>query len=390
MSSKAIVFVGCGYPMGGVLFLAHMGVAIARMAKGADFYFAAIDRATQDGYWDVVRKDIPENQILHAPAFDELAKMTVMLAEKYAKVLVHTAGGWGQTKFVCLAKRMLPAEISRRIVLVGTTHSYRNDSRWRIPMSLLQYWMYRAYYRAVVFQCQYAAKRFCGGRRLIRCGRGEIIPLGCEEFSDAALRAPLRGLSHAVKDVLEDSSLFKFVYLAAFRPGKMHVWLISSIAKALKANPHVRLILCGTGPRSMIEEIESCIAENEISSQVLCAGLIARADIPSVLGHCSCAVVASRSETFGHNYLEPMFAGLPVIGTPVGVGAEIIKNGETGYLFSHGDEKSFQAAVERVIRHPKLAAEMGKNARRLVTHGYRHEDVAIRHVDLYQRILAED
>ena len=98
--SNAVVFIGCGFPMGGVLFLAHLGVAIAEQGRAmdADVYFAAIDQEGQAGFWEIAEKGISSERIIRAASFASLAEKIVALAHGYSKVLVHTAGGWGQTK----------------------------------------------------------------------------------------------------------------------------------------------------------------------------------------------------------------------------------------------------------------------------------------------------
>lgn len=62
-----------------------------------------------------------------------------------------------------------------------------------------------------------------------------------------------------------------------------------------------------------------------------------RNDVPDILAECDLMVVPSRSEGFGLVVIEGMFAKLPVIASNEGGPAELIKNGETGYLVPCGD-----------------------------------------------------
>ncbi len=389
--SKAVVFIGCGYPMGGVLFLAHMGVEIYRKQENldADFFFAAIKGESQFGFWRIVHEMIPASRIVAASTFDEVSRMIVALARRYSKVVVHTAGGWGQTKQIIAAKWRHRRDESRRIVLVGTTHSYRNDSWLRIPMSIFQYMMYRLFYRMVVFQCDYAVNRFVGGRRLIQDKRACVIPLGCETFDSFSLAAPQGGICPRVQKALSDSSVFKFVYLAEFRPGKNHRWLVTSLAPVLKSHPSSMLLLCGTGNRKMVENVVKCIHLNGVTSQVIMAGFVNRTAIPYVLSHCDCAIVPSGSETFGHNFLEPMFAKIPVLGTAVGVGVEIIQNHRTGFTISLNKVKEFRYRASFMIENREVVRKMGENAFMMVSDKYSHANVAARHVELYNQLLKE-
>lgn len=389
--SNAVVFIGCGFPIGGVLFLAHMGVAIAEQGKrlNADIYFAAIDQEGQVGFWEVARKGISPDRMIHTPSFDSLSEKIVALAHDYAKVLVHTAGGWGQTLRIVKAKRHLPRAIKHRVTLIGTTHSYRHDSRLRILMSAIQNVMYRLYYRMVVFQCDYAAERFFGGQRLIREGRATVIPLGCEVFTEECLKTPQGSLSDDLRVLLTDNALFKFVYLAAFRPCKNHKWLISALAPVLKSHPRCRLLLCGEGAARVVNRMKVFTRRLGVAHQVIFAGRVDRLSIPYVLANSNCAVVPTKAETFGHNFLEPMFAGIPVLGTEVGVGRDIVQDGGTGFRITLKDPQSLQRAALTMLGDEELCSRMGRNARNVVANQYGHEAVAKRHVALYQRLLEE-
>jgi glycosyltransferase involved in cell wall biosynthesis len=66
----------------------------------------------------------------------------------------------------------------------------------------------------------------------------------------------------------------------------------------------------------------------------------------------------------GLKVLQYMAAGLPVIANPVGVQAEMVRHGESGYLASTPDEWS--AAVGRLMHDPALRRRMGEAGRQRV------------------------
>lgn len=390
--SDAVVFIGCGYPMGGVLFMAHMGCAICKASQGRayDYYFASISEEAQKGYWDLVHSQMDDSVIIKAETFNDLTARIATLAKKYRRVLVHTGGGYGQTKHFVRMRNSVGKSLSRRFVFVGTTHSYRHDSILRIPMSAFQYVLYRIYYRMIVFQCQYAADRFVGGRDLIRRGMGVVVPLGCEEFGKTDELAPAGIAANGeLSAVLHDKKLFKFVYLAAFRPGKMHAWLVRAIAPVLRRHPESRILFCGTGAKKVVDSVMSTIRKKGLGAQIILPGKISRAEIPWLLAHCNCAVVPSRAETFGHNFLEPMFAGLPVLGTRVGIGRDIIRDGETGYGFDLSKVSTLQIAAEKMLSDPEATCELGKCAKVVVEKEFTHATVARRLVRVYEEVLSD-
>lgn len=389
--SNAVVFIGMTYPYGAIRHFALLGCELFKVCQDdVDFYFASIACEPDKGCWDIVRQTIPNEHVIKTDTFEELVGRCCGLARIYEKVVVHTGGGWGQTKHFVRARKRMDKKFRGRLVFIGTTHSYRHDSFLRIPMSAFQYVLYRLYYRMIIFQCQYAADRFIGGNHLIKLGKGAVVPLGCEPFGEVGNDIP-KGIAEnaSLSVMLKDCALFKFVYLAAFRPGKMHVWLVHAIAPVLRNHKEARVLFCGTGNMDVIRATEIAIAQEGLQEQILLTGQIPRAEVPWLLQHSNCALVPSRAETFGHNFLEPMFAGIPVVGTPVGVGRDVIISGRTGQVFDLKDPSSLAAAVESMVAHPADAARMGQMAKASVENRFRHADVARQLVGLYGRLLAD-
>lgn len=388
--SNAVVFLAMTYPWGGIRHFALLGNEMHKIKeRNFDFYVASISQEPDRGFWNTVRSEVPAEDIIEAATFPELVACSLELAERYDHVIIHTGGGWGQTKHFIDALRQLSKKLTNRIILMGTTHSYRHDSWMRIPMSAFQYVLYRLYYRMIVFQCQYAADRFVGGNDLIRRGKGVVVPLGCEPFPEKTDEPPQVIAEKGLDRLLLDDRLFKFVYLAAFRPGKMHVWLVHAIAPVLRKHPESRVLFCGTGERAVIRAVEDSIVQEGLQEQVLLTGQIPRDEVPWLLQHSNCALVPSRAETFGHNFLEPMFAGIPVVGTPVGIGRDIIISDKTGRFFDLKNPASLASAAQMMVEHPADAARMGRSAKSLVETRFRHADVARQLVALYATILAD-
>lgn len=378
-NQKAIVFFGDVYPWGLITHMCWCAVESYKICPAdVDYYFASVPEEPQEGSWDLIRSVIPEERILVEKDWDTLMTHVVGLAEKYETVLVHGGGGWGYTKHYLKAKWKLPRKVAAHLRFLGTTHSYQHDNFRRIPMSIFQCILYLLFYDKIIFQCKNAAERFVGASLLFHCGKGAIVPLGVEEKPTKSEHVP-----EVLESVLNDETLFKMVYLAGFRPGKKHVWLVKNLAPVLKAHPEARLLLCGEGEKWLMEKVRELIRCEGLEGQVLMPGQVPRDEVPAVLGKVQCAVVPSRAETFGHNFLEPMFFGVPVIGTRCGIGKELIRDGETGFGFSLWQAKKLRRAVEICLADRALVKRMGENARRAVATTYRHSDVAKKLMAVY-------
>ena len=391
MKSNAVIFIGQAFGTGIYRHLALLGVELSKVApSGVDFYFASVLREANQGAWQIVRNALSPRNIICESSFSKLAHKCVELSVSYPSVIIHTGGGWGQTKHFLSSIYQIKKEFRKHVQFVATTHSFRNESFLRIPMSVIQNIFYRIFYSKVVFQCQYAANRFVGGNSLIRKGKACIIPLGCEHFDFSSAEPPsgIRAIS-SLFSLLNDNNLFKFVYLAGFRPGKMHAWLVRSMAPFLKNNPNVRILFCGKGSQRIVNSVVFEIIKWKLENQIILTGQIPRVDIPWLLMHCDCAIVSSKSETFGHCFIEPMFAGLPVLGTRVGIGCDVIRDGETGYAFDLSRPSSLIKGAEKMLslsNHGGIK-EMGCRARDLVEKRFSHTVVAKQLMNLYFSLL---
>ena len=95
----------------------------------------------------------------------------------------------------------------------------------------------------------------------------------------------------------------------------------------------------------------------------------------------------SYYETFGFVAVESFAHGVPVIGSKIGVNAEIVKDGVTGLHFTAGDSADLTSKVQWAWVHPREMAEMGRNARREYEAKYTAERNYEMLMDIYQRAI---
>ena len=92
-----------------------------------------------------------------------------------------------------------------------------------------------------------------------------------------------------------------------------------------------------------------------------------RDDIQAVFRGLDIAVAPSTlPEPFGLVVAEAMAARLPVIATATGGPAEMIQDGQSGFLIPTGNPGLFSQRLERLIRDPQLRRDMGQRARQRV------------------------
>lgn len=88
-------------------------------------------------------------------------------------------------------------------------------------------------------------------------------------------------------------------------------------------------------------------------------------------------------ELFGIVVIEALACGLPVVATDCVGPAEIIDDGETGYIVDQHDVDKLRNRLERIVNDPKQQAQMSKRAREVTLERYDNSHVA----DQWQQVL---
>ena len=102
------------------------------------------------------------------------------------------------------------------------------------------------------------------------------------------------------------------------------------------------------------------------ASRVTFHGRLEAGAIRDLLSRCRTYVWPGFGEAYGLAYLEAQAAGCPVVAQHAAGVPEVVCDGETGLLTPEHDVAAFTGALERMIRNPALAADLGANARQFV------------------------
>jgi glycosyltransferase involved in cell wall biosynthesis len=174
-----------------------------------------------------------------------------------------------------------------------------------------------------------------------------------------------------------------FICVARLTPVKRHAALIESFAQALKTVPDCRLLLVGGG--RLEQEITEQVRRLGLSDRISLLGN--RNDVPQLLWAADVAVLASEREGFGMTLIEAMAAGLPVVCTDGGATAEIVKDGETGFVRAVSDGAGFAQAMTQLAQSTSLRQKMGVSAHRRAQENFDSAVCGQRYLDLYASLL---
>ena len=157
-------------------------------------------------------------------------------------------------------------------------------------------------------------------------------------------------------------------WLAAERYKGMDT-LIQCLPRLLLRWPDVQLAIVGSGDdRDWLEDISKV---SGVLRHVHFFTDLSYAQLSACYAAAEIFALPSRGEGFGFVYLEAMARGKPVIGGAHGGAPEVIRDGVTGYLVSHGDSVQLATSLDTLLSNPEQAKQMGERGRERVNQEFK-------------------
>ncbi len=82
-----------------------------------------------------------------------------------------------------------------------------------------------------------------------------------------------------------------------------------------------------------------------------------------------------------------MSFGKPVLATRAGGVPEVLRHGKDGFLFKAADVAGFSAKLKFLMKNPKLAEQLGRQARQEAREKFSAEKIVNKYLNYYRRIL---
>lgn len=121
------------------------------------------------------------------------------------------------------------------------------------------------------------------------------------------------------------------------------------------------LVLAGTGPEG--ERLKQLAKELGIEEKVEFLGCLSQKELKKEYERSSIFVLPTREDCFGLVIIEAMCAGLPVVSSVYADGAyDLVRDGENGYMIDPYNREQLQSCLEKLLRNPIVAENMGKNS----------------------------
>jgi glycosyltransferase involved in cell wall biosynthesis len=135
------------------------------------------------------------------------------------------------------------------------------------------------------------------------------------------------------------------------------------------------------------ERPEEAIARTG-AQDVHLAGWHEHEELPAFLNAADVVVLPSVAEQFGQVLVEGMACELPAIAVDAHGPAEIIDDGETGWLLPGDDRDALAAALVEAVNDPEERRRRGRNAREVALERYAWPALAEKVAKVYQAALS--
>ena len=166
--------------------------------------------------------------------------------------------------------------------------------------------------------------------------------------------------------------------------------LVEAALRLLPAYPDATLLLTGlTTPKNedFVAGLKQRIATAGLKSRVKFLGEQPREKMPYWFGLTQVYVAPMRSEGFGLTPLEAMASGAAVVATRAGAAAQLVADGETGFLVPPGDLEALIAAIEPLLADPQKALAMGGKGREKAVAHHDIAQEAAKIIGVYESVL---
>lgn len=160
---------------------------------------------------------------------------------------------------------------------------------------------------------------------------------------------------------------------------------VNAAAQVAARRADVGFAVAGDGPeRGGLESLARDLGLSE--QRMVFLGDVS--DVPALVARLTVGVLVPRAnEGLSNSILEYMSGRLPVVATRCGGNAELVQDGQTGFLRPPGDVSGIAGAIGRLLDDPALAASFGRRGRAIVEKNHRPGSIARQFAELYEQVV---
>ncbi len=149
--------------------------------------------------------------------------------------------------------------------------------------------------------------------------------------------------------------------------------------------PGLQCRIVGDGPERA--RLEALTRDLGLGGTVRFCGTVSHEAVAQHLWESDVFVRPSRSEGMGTAFVEALAAGLPIVGTPVGGIADVIREGETGLLSQVDRPQDLAEKIRLLLTRNDLASGLAGRGLAMVRERFDADRVAERYAEVFRETL---
>lgn len=160
---------------------------------------------------------------------------------------------------------------------------------------------------------------------------------------------------------------------------------IDAFKRVRERMPAAQLIIAGDGPER--ERLWQRVQQFGLGDAVTFTGEVSNSEVRELMSSSNVVLIPSRGyESFGLVAVEAALMERPVIASRLGGLAEIVVDGETGFLVEPENPTEFAGRLLEILRQPRMAMRHGRRARERALRRFSIEANAAAYDTLYRRV----
>jgi glycosyltransferase involved in cell wall biosynthesis len=181
-------------------------------------------------------------------------------------------------------------------------------------------------------------------------------------------------------------------FVGSFQPWHDMKGLVQAFAQLHQRDPELRLLLVGDGERRT--SLQKTARNLNVADAVVFTGKVPHEEVPAHIAAMDVAVVPYPPlENFYFSPLklfECMALGRPVVAAALGQITEVVKHGQTGWLYPAGDNQKLAEGIHTLLSQPQLAAQIGESAKAAVLSRYTWRAVTSEVADIATTLITHN
>ena len=161
---------------------------------------------------------------------------------------------------------------------------------------------------------------------------------------------------------------------------KRPLFFLQVVNELRRMIPGLRVFVAGIG--ALDQQFLAEISRLRLESVVTYLGR--REDVPVVIQAANMLLLTSCNEGLPNVLMEAQYLERPVVCTRVGGAAEMVVDGQTGFILEKDDFRGIVRRCHEILTDPALAERLGQAAKRHIAENFAIEHMVEKTLDLYQ------